>query len=50
VPVEGAAVSQWNRVEETDVMIEKLSVADGKYTFSVPDGDWRVHVERGGEP
>jgi len=40
----------WDEEEETDVMIEKLSVADGKYTFSVPDGDWRVHVERGGEP
>lgn len=31
-------------------MIPKLSVADGKYTFSVPDDDYRVHVERYGEP
>ena len=31
-------------------MIPKLSVADGKYIFFIPDGDWRVHIERFGQP
>ncbi len=28
---------------------EPISVDDGKYTFSVPEGDWRVHVLRHNE-
>lgn len=28
----------------------KVAVDNGKYTFEVPDGDWRVHVKRHEEP
>ena len=30
--------------------MREISVGHGKYTFRVPEGDWRVHVLRHGEP
>ena len=23
-----------------------ITVCDGKYTFDIPEGDWRVHIDR----
>ncbi len=31
-------------------MIAKLNVENGKYTFFQPEGDYRIHVLRHGEP
>jgi hypothetical protein len=31
-------------------MSQEIPVDGGKYTFVVPEGDWRVHILRGGEP
>ena len=30
--------------------MEKISVSDGKYTFIMKEGDWKIHVNRYNEP
>lgn len=31
-------------------MSRQITTLDGKYTLRIPDGDWKIHVYRYGEP
>lgn len=45
---EGVPETQLERIYGK-VPVGRISVAGGKYTFFVPEGDYRVHVHRHGE-